>query len=210
MFLYRTILQFQNLNTRLLLAKGLIRDAVYVSTDNIWSSDDPMVSFLDRDIDLPASTKETITTKTNFTRTIPTDSKGNPTSDSKDSITDMLPGLEPGSYYLIVRTNITLSIRENINDSLKMANNICPSADTFTIILPEITIGTRTEDTLAREGVKYYQLTVPDTSDVSLRIQLDKKLNQNTKDDAGTFNEMYLKYGSMPNIIYLINFGDKS
>ncbi|HAQ62443.1 TPA: hypothetical protein DCR49_10680, partial [Candidatus Delongbacteria bacterium] len=145
-------------------------------------------------------TKEIITTQADLTRVIPTDSKGNPTSDSKDSITDMLPGLEPGSYYLIVRTNITLSIRENINDSLKMANNICPSDNPFTVTLPEIVIGSRTEDTLTREGVKYYQITVPDTSGVSLRIQLDRKYTKNSKSDTGTFNEMYLKYGSMPTL----------
>jgi len=168
------------------------------------NSDDRLVTYLDRDIDLPAYVSEKITTKANFTRTIPTDSKGNPVSDSKDGITDMLPGLAEGSYYLIVRTNITLSIREDINNEEAMANNICPSDNPFAITLPEIVYNQgqyeRKEDILAREGVKYYQITVPDTSNVSLRIQLNWGALPDKKGTIGTFNEMYLKYGSLPTL----------
>ena len=183
-------------------AVGTIRDAVYVSRDDVWSSDDLLVSYLDRNIDLPAYTKEIITTQTDFTRTIFCDSKGNPTSGSKDVITDYLPGLEPGTYHVIVRTNITLSIREDINSESAMANNICPSlaqpADTeFTIDLPVITLGTIKDDAIPLDGVKYYQITVPEITNESLRIILDEKA---ASKDTDTINEMYLKYGSMPTL----------
>ncbi len=183
-------------------ADGLIRDAVYVSTDREWNSDAILIEYIDRDVNIASDGgTDEVAVKTDFSRTLPTDSKGNPVINAKGQIDGYLPGLEPGSYYIIVKTNITFSIREDINNELgEIDNNTCAMDLPFEVKVPEISLRERLTDVLPKEGTKYYQITVPDTSDVSLRVNLNWGIIPWEKNDDTDFNEMYIKYGSMPTL----------
>lgn len=161
-------------------AVGLIRDAVYISQQEEWSSEATLIKYIDRNIELGPNTKEKMTLETNFI---------------ENQIENHLPGLEPGDYYIYVKTNITMSIREDINNTTAIANNTYRISEPFYIGVPEIPLYQRVTDTLPKEGVKYYMVNVPDTTNVSLRVQLNR-----SDAKAVTYNEMYIRYDAMPTL----------
>ena len=85
-------------------AVGQLRDAVYISLDDSFQVQDPLLGILDRRIDLDGGESMQISMKANLAILFEADLNGN--------ITRELPGVLPGSYRLIVRTDIRDSIAE--------------------------------------------------------------------------------------------------
>ncbi|TLY30395.1 MAG: T9SS type A sorting domain-containing protein [Ignavibacteria bacterium] len=155
---------------------GEMTDAVYVSPDTAWSVDDPLLGVLKRDINIaPGSTGRT-EMKVNPARTFALDSIGN--------LSDPLPGVAVGNYYVIVRTDIRNNIHET-ND----ANNTGASAAPVAVDVPRLQLGVPDTSSLVQSQRKYYKVDVG--ADLDLRVRLTGNL-------SAASNEVYVAYGKIP------------
>ena len=112
-------------------ATGRIRNAVYLSTDAEWSSDDKMLGYADMNINIAAN--------------------GEQSCQLNGSIT----GFDEGSYYVVVKANILNALNESTYE-----NNICVSMLTTDITFPTLAIGETIERTILPERNIYYKIEV--------------------------------------------------
>ncbi len=110
---------------------GRIRNAVYLSTDAAWSSDDVMLGYANTDINI-----------------IPNDQQS-------CSLSGVLTSVSEGSYYVIVRANILNALNETSYE-----NNICVSLLTMEVGYPTLAIGEQVDRSLATNQYIYYKLQV--------------------------------------------------
>jgi len=103
-----------------------------------------------------------------------------------ETITAPLPGLTPGDYYVILRTDILNNVPES-----NEINNIGASLDQITMDVESLELGIPATGNLGSGQAVYYRLDVEEGETV--RIKLDSSV-----DDIA--NELYVSYGSMPNI----------
>lgn len=81
------------------VAKGKLRDVLYMSTDNKWDENDAMVGVVTGDVEIDPGTEVTRT------------------------VTGRINNMPEGSYYLIVRTNSTHTIAETDYDNNQTINS---------------------------------------------------------------------------------------
>ena len=112
-------------------AVGRVRNAVYLSTDATWSSDDRMLGYADVNISIAGSEQQAC------------------------SLTGTLTGVAEGNYYVIVKANILNALNESSYE-----NNICVSLLTTEIGFPTLAIGEEVDRTLAADQYIYYKLEV--------------------------------------------------
>ncbi len=112
-------------------ATGRIRNAVYLSADAEWSSDDKMLGYADMNINIAAN--------------------GEQSCQLNGSIT----GFDEGSYYVVVKANILNALNESTYE-----NNICVSMLTTDITFPTLAIGETIERTILPERNIYYKIEV--------------------------------------------------
>ena len=112
-------------------AVGRVRNAVYLSTDAAWSSDDVMLGYADADINLVANEQQAC------------------------SITGLLTGISEGNYYVIVRANILNALNESSYE-----NNICVSLLSTEVGFPTLAIGEQVDRSLFADQYIYYKLEV--------------------------------------------------
>ncbi len=141
-------------------AKGRWDDALYISADESWDLGDAFFGRVQHTGDVAAS--------------------GSYTS----SLTAPLPGVLPGNYKIIVRSDI----RNNLVESNEN-NNLAASLDSFQVDVPALTLGAATAGTLAQNGAAYYRVDVR-TGD-TLVIDFDSAA-------ASGFTELYASFGTMP------------
>lgn len=118
-------------NTGMNPAVGRIRNAVYLSTDASWSSDDLMLGYADIDINIAFNEQQSC------------------------SISGTLTGFCEGNHYVIVKANILNALNESTYE-----NNICVSMLTTAINYPTLGIGESTTLALQPEEYVYYKLEV--------------------------------------------------
>jgi hypothetical protein len=141
-------------------ADGSWYDALYLSQTPVWSSDDPFLGTVGQTQDLAPGQSYTGT------------------------LTTPLPTIAPGSYYVILRTNILQNIPEtNFN------NNLSVSAAQVAIDSPALSLDTPTAGTLAQGQSAYYQVIV--SAGQTLQFAF-------TSQDSSADNEVYVSYGTMP------------
>ena len=112
-------------------AIGRIRNAVYLSTDTEWSSDDKMLGYGNIDINLVANAQQTCL------------------------LSGMLTSVPEGHYYVIVKANILNALNESSYE-----NNICVSMLTTEVSYPILVIGGQVDRSLASDQYIYYKLEV--------------------------------------------------
>ncbi len=100
------------------------------------------------------------------------------------TITAALPGLTPGTYHVIVRSDILNNVVESNN-----ANNLAASLDAVQLDVQALTLGTAVQGTLGAGQSLFYKVVVG--AGETVRVTLD-----GAGQDNG--NEIYLRYGSMP------------
>jgi len=103
-----------------------------------------------------------------------------------DQITATVPGVSPGTYYVILRTDVLNQIPES-----NLANNVGASLSTVSISVPSLTLGTPVSLTLTQAQSSYYAVTV--TAGQTLQIALSAGTG-----DAAASNELYVSFGDMP------------
>ena len=96
-----------------------------------------------------------------------------------------LPPALARAYRIIVRTDIYNEVYEQD----KEANNIAASPDTFSVTVPELTLGAATTTTLSAGEARLYTIRVGKNE--TLRVSL-------SSDEAGAANEMFIRYNALP------------
>ncbi len=140
-------------------AQGNWIDSVYFSTDPVYSADDTLFS------------RHSIFG--------PTGAGGSYTK----SVTAEVPGLPPGNYYVIVRSDVTQVVPE------ASENNIGASLTAFALDVPTLTLGAPAAGSLSGGQSEYYKLTVP--ANEVVRIRLDGTGGQ-------VANNLFVKFGDTP------------
>lgn len=141
-------------------ALGTWRDSIYLSTDDVWDVGDALFGSVQQSGPLAGGSS--------YSRTL----------------TAALPGLAPGAYRVIVRSDILNTVAES-ND----ANNLKATLDNVAVDVAELALGTPTTGTLNAGQAVYYKIEVG--AGETVRVTLDS-----AGEDNG--NELYLRYGGMP------------
>jgi len=110
---------------------GRVRNAVYLSTDAAWSSDDVMLGFANTDINIAANQQQAC------------------------SLSGTLTGIAEGNYYVIVKANILNALNESSYE-----NNVCVSLLTTEVGFPLLVIGEEVDRTMATDQYIYYKMEV--------------------------------------------------
>ncbi|MBE9168130.1 hypothetical protein IQ238_11585, partial [Pleurocapsales cyanobacterium LEGE 06147] len=139
---------------------GTWTDAIYLSADDQWDIDDLLLTKVE--------VSEFSLVDGSYTR----------------RVYAQLPGVVPGNYHLIVRSDIRNEILESDE-----GNNVTVSAETINLDIPLLEIGTPVSGTLGVGEAVYYRIGVP--SGETLQFVLDS-LNNNA------VNELYMSYEKMP------------
>jgi hypothetical protein len=105
-------------------------------------------------------------------------------ADSLGQLIKPVPGIDPGQYHVVVRTDI----RNNIIETNE-TNNLLTSPGTITVGIPDLPIGVNVSTPLAQGSSLYYHIQTP--AGASLRITLTSDRSQGT-------NEMFARFGQAP------------
>jgi hypothetical protein len=101
-------------------------------------------------------------------------------------VTTPVPGISPGTYYVILRTDVLNQIPDTIT-----SNNVAASVSTTSISVPDLTLGTPSSLVLAPQQSAYYEVTVQ--AGQTLQVALAAAAT-----DASASNDLYVKFGTMP------------
>ncbi|MDH7498796.1 MAG: CARDB domain-containing protein, partial [candidate division NC10 bacterium] len=141
-------------------AIGTWFDSIYISADESWDLDDPLFGRVQHTGDVAAD------------------------ASYSESLTAPLPGITPGDYHVIIRSDIRNHVRES-----NEGNNIGASLDQVSIDLQALALGTPATGTLGQGQSAHYRVDVE--AGETLIVSLDSL-------SADASNELYLRYGEMP------------
>ncbi len=122
-------------------ADGSWVDSLYLSPTPTWSVSDPLLGSVDQTQDIA------------------------PGGSYTGTLTAPVPGVTPGSYYVILRTNILDTLPEST-----LSNNESASLTQTAIDAPALTLGTPTDGSLNQGQYAYYKVDV--SADQTLQIRL--------------------------------------
>ncbi len=141
-------------------ALGSWRDSVYLSTDDVWDIGDVLFGSVQHNGPVAGGSSYT------------------------ENVSAALPGLTPGSYRVIVRSDILNTVAES-----NEGNNLSASLDNVAIDVQALPLDAAVNGTLATGQSVFYKISVG--AGETVRVTLD-----GTGDDTG--NELYLRYGTIP------------
>ncbi len=160
-------------------AIGRLTDVVYISADTAFQVEDPVFGVLTYNIDLLPGAAVQKQARINLAKAFRLDADG--------KLTEELPGLAPGNYHAIVRTNIRNNIRESSN-----LNNALATTATMSTDVRELKLGVPATGTLAAGEKRYYKLQ---SVDAGATIQLDLQSSE-----LAAANELYVAFGRTPTL----------
>ena len=141
-------------------AVGQWVDSVYLSSDATWDIGDVLIGTVPHSGPVAAGGSYTA------------------------SLTAELPGVVPGDYRVIVRTDIKNNLPETTE-----TNNSRVSSSIISTDVMQLTLGTPTSSTLSSGGKQYFKVNVPAGED--LLISLDSE-------EALASNQLFVRYDAMP------------
>jgi Ca2+-binding RTX toxin-like protein len=141
-------------------ATGSWHDSLYLSKDGAWDVGDALWGTVLHRGDVPQS------------------------AEYSETLTAALPGVLPGDYQVIVRSDI-----RNVVPEATESNNAGASLQKVAIDVQALTLGTAATGTLGQDGAVYYKITV--AAGETLQVALDSQLDL-------AFNELYVSFGEMP------------
>ena len=142
-------------------ASGTWTDAVYISASATWDITARLLGYV--------TYSGTLQQNGSYTQTL----------------TSTIPGLAPGDYHVLVRTNIYNSVYEGQFAS----NNTTASASTIRVAVDTLTIGDPLSTTLLPGQERLYQVQVPEGE--TLRVTL-------TAANGQSINTLYIRYNAAP------------
>ena len=146
-------------NTATVGETGSWTDALYLSKDGVWSLNDPLIAQVEHTGGIAAG------------------------GTYMGSVTAALPGVVPGGYQVIVRTNI-LSQSTGTNATGASGTNIAVS-------VPTLTFGTPAGGTLTTGQSAYYQFKVGAGETVDIAAASNNPLS---------INNLYVRFGDLPTL----------
>jgi Subtilase family/SdrD B-like domain/Cadherin-like/Putative Ig domain/CARDB/Domain of unknown function (DUF4114)/Bacterial pre-peptidase C-terminal domain len=135
-------------------------DSIYISADDKWDINDSLFA--------QVQVFESLESGESYSKTV----------------NAALPGVLPGNYHVIIRSDIRNAVPE-----LDESNNLGASLDQFALDAELLELGTPDTGTLGQGQAVYYRIEAE--AGQTLKISLDS-----ASDDG--FNELYLRYGEMP------------
>ncbi|MDD3643755.1 MAG: CARDB domain-containing protein, partial [Candidatus Krumholzibacteria bacterium] len=149
-------------------------DAVYVSADTIWDIDDAHLGTAVRRTGLTAGGvyRQMLTVAA---------------SDFYGALETAVPGLEPGEYRLLVKTDIYNQINE-----LDESNNEGHSVSGLDLDVVPLTLGVPQDSTVGANGQHYYRATFPPGEDLKLTVDIGHEFDE---------FELYVSFGELPDRI---------
>ena len=147
-------------NAGSLIALGNWTDAIYLSTDQTWDANDTLFGRVQQVGDLPAG------------------------ESYESGVSGEVPGLAPGDYYVIVRSDVRNAVPETDE-----ANNLIASVEAVAVDFPALTLGVAQSAVLITGGSAYYRIDVE--TGQTLRIRLDAA-------SSSSINELYVSRGVLP------------
>ncbi|MCU0978625.1 MAG: hypothetical protein MUF25_05590, partial [Pirellulaceae bacterium] len=141
-------------------ARGSWYDSLYISADGAWDINDAFFGRVYHQGDVPGH------------------------SSYSHSLTAPLPGVLPGDYHVIIRSDIRNQIPESDE-----TNNLGASLDRVEIDAQLLELGQPQTGNLAQGRAVYYKTEVL-TAGETVRLRFDG--------DEEAFSELYVRYGSMP------------
>ena len=112
-------------------AVGRVRNAVYLSTDADWSSDDMLLGYADININIAANEQQSC------------------------QLSGTITGFDEGDHYVIVKVNILNALNESTYE-----NNVCVSLLTTEVNFPTLGIGETVQRFISPERFIYYKIEV--------------------------------------------------
>jgi hypothetical protein len=157
-------------------AVGIVTDAVYVSADTAWTESDPLLGTVVNTIDiLPGG----VVTKSVRVRVAAISQDG-----FAGEAEGELPGITPGSYHIIVRTNI----RDNIMES-STENNLTASTTLVHVGVAQLDRNVTKQFFIKKDQSKYFSFTALAGEDISVTI------DGSTQHGS---NEVFVRYADLP------------
>ena len=141
-------------------ALGRWFDSIYISADDQWDLNDAFFGRALHNGDVPGG------------------------ESYSETLTAALPGVVPGDYHVIIRSDIRNNIQE-INEE----NNIGGSLDRVEIDVEGLTDGVPVAGSLSQGQSVYYRIDV--SAGQTLRVELDG-------DSSTASNELFVRYGDVP------------
>ncbi|MBI2875792.1 MAG: right-handed parallel beta-helix repeat-containing protein, partial [Candidatus Tectomicrobia bacterium] len=141
-------------------ALGSWYDSIYISADDRWEVGDALFGRVIHNGDVPGG------------------------SSYSEILTATLPGVMPGDYHVIIRSDILNHISES-----NEGNNIGASLDQVAIDAEPLQLGVPSTGTLAQGQAMYYRIDVG--AEETLRLRLDSE-------SENAANELYVRFGAMP------------
>ena len=132
-------------------AQGNWTDAIYLSTNNVWNPDDTLLGYVLENGNIPVGA--------NYT----------------GHLTTFLPGLTgSGSYYIIVRPDVSDSLNENLG-----ANHTGSTSNTFAVDVAQLNLGVPVTNSVTRGQQEYFKVFVPAGQTLSVALGSDQTLSAN-------------------------------
>ena len=141
-------------------AIGTWTDSIYISADPEWDVNDPLLG------------------------TVETSGPVNSGDSYNQSLTASLPGITPGEYYVIVRSDIRNAVVETDE-----ANNIDSSEDTFPVDTNILFLDAPITDNIEARQSIYYRIDVEAGETLQLNFASESDFSN---------DEVYLSYGEVP------------
>ena len=157
-------------------ASGRMRDGIYFSTDEDWQVDDPLLGFSQWIIDLDPLESMRITRQIDVSRRLEYDAYGDLDAE--------LPGMTPGDFHCIVRTDLMNNIRES-----NWENNMLVSSATVNVDLPQLTPGIPQNIFMNSGDEFYYKIDLPAGEDAQVVL--------GTVDQPG-YTAVYIRREAIP------------
>ena len=148
-------------------------DAVYLSEDSVWDYTDPLIGTVDITAPLKGGGKY----------------RGSVSVRASDlfagDLEKGIPGVVPGNYRIIVRTDI-----RNVINEVDETDNTSPSTDSMTIDVYELLFDTPYTDSISQEQMHYFRVEMDGESDLRINFSATSPIIQ---------AELFIQYNKPPN-----------
>jgi hypothetical protein len=157
---------------------GSLRDGVYLSNDATWDIDDGVIGLLDHYIDILPGSAMTMSAVVNLAHVV----HATPTGD----ITAPLPGVTPGTYRMLIRTDLRNVIHESDE-----TNNLAVAAAATDVDIAQLQLGMQVSRSVSGGQSVFYKV------DVTAGLDLEFDLSGG---NPSRWGEVYVAYARVPSL----------
>ncbi|MBK6765080.1 MAG: hypothetical protein IPG71_01870 [bacterium] len=175
-------------NTGMHSASGILRNGVYLSSDATWDISDHLMAIDSQFVNLLPTSHLTATAALDLSRSLSSHENDREADREQqfDTSTTILPGVTPGDYRVVVRTDLTDLIRETDN-----GNNANASTGSISVAIAELALGDSAIEDLGARQARYYKVSPAANQDLRFDFVTDQ---------PGAVNELLVSFNGIPNL----------